>query len=204
MTREKKPISASQDIIREAKSIMSKFSGFTNGVRVLFLIHRSKEGAERANGDKMKKCISNNPDDFERILVELLSDLYVSEHTLRIYSSANERSMEKAIRQFKQEQLDADYYDLTSKNSFYTDIKNRFVGALMKPASRSETQFILDCDSTKEHEDSLRRIAELNIDIVNMYATKNGWHIITKPFNPNLFEVENVDINKDGLILLKY
>ncbi len=202
--RNKKEVNISQDILNEAEVIMGQFKFFVDGYRVLFLIHRSKEESVSANNDKVRKIISKNKDEFKTALISLLQDFYNTDNILRIYSCVNARDINKAIRQFKQEQLDADYYDIESKNSFYIDVKNRFIGALMKPASRTETQFILDCDSMKEQEDALKKVAELEIEVIKMYPTKNGWHIITKPFNPNLFLVENVGINKDGLILLKY
>lgn len=202
--REKKPVQYKEAILDEAQKIYANFKQFSVGIRVLFLVHRSKEGAERANGDKMRKVITTNSTEFYEALKPLIKQKNESSETLRIYSSVNDRDMEKAIRKFKFDQLEADYYDDTSRFSFYTDVKNRFVSSLMSPSAKGTSYFLFDCDSEEETQASLKELAELHVHIVQSYPTKNGTHIITMPFNPNLFHTPNVDINKDGLLLLSY
>jgi hypothetical protein len=202
--REKKEIAYKEELLKKVDWIMFQFARYVDGVNVLILIFRSKEGAKSANNDHLQKIISDNPKKFKEALLSLLDRKEKSGLPLRIYSSVNKRDISKAIRQFKYEQLDAEYYSAEDKNSFYLDIKNRFVGSLMKPSSRAETKFLIDVDDENAHSESLKKLAELNIQIFDVFKTKNGWHIITEPFNPALFTVKDTEIKKDGMLLLDY
>lgn len=192
----------------EARQIFDEFKEYTDGYRVLFLIHRNKEGGE-TNNTKVKKIVTKNSKEFADSLYDLLVEKDSSDVPLRIYSSVNSRNFEKAIRQFKQEQLDADYYDTASRHGFYLDTKNRFIGALMAPLAREESLFLLDVDREEgkdTHGEVLKAMFDAGVDdkIVKVYPTKNGWHIVTQPFNPNLLSHPALEIKKDGLLLLKY
>lgn len=196
------------DILLKANHIYDEFKNFTDGVRVLFLIHRNKEGGE-TNNTKVRKVISTSSEEFRLELIKLVDEKERSGLPLRIYSSVNARDIEKAIRQFKFEQLEADYYDDESRHGFYYDTKNRFVGALMTPSSRVKENplFIFDVDNIEGRDmmgEALSEFGRINIEVVRQYPTKNGWHILTKPFNPTLFTVPDIGINKDGLLLLAY
>lgn len=191
-----------QDYEEQADKIIAEFFNYTDGVRMLMLIHRSKEGGKL--GDRNKKNvrkISNNRDEFREMLIELLKEKDKRSDVYRIYSCVNERNLDKAIRIFKQRQLDADYYDKDSKYKFYTDIKNSFLSALMSPQARNSTQFLLDIDDGLDIKTVKEKLTQITRNFIT-YKTKNGWHIISQPFNPTL--LPNVPINKDGLLLLNY
>ncbi len=206
MARIKNDKAIVEDLMKKAIQIADEFSMFTGGYRTLLLIHRAKEGAEKANNSHLKKYISSNEKEFVEYLYKLLYLKDNSKDQLRIYSQVNSRNFEKAIRTFKELQLEADYYDEENKHAFYKDMKNRFVSAFSKPSNRETSYFIIDCDNQQEHELALTELADkgLNPLIVQQYPTKNGWHIITGPFNPDLLPTMNNKINKDGLILLSY
>lgn len=204
--RNKKPIAISEEVLREARHITEDFKNYIDGVRLVLLIYRSKEGAESANGDKYKKYISNGKEEFFKALCKALEVCKNKpEIPFRIYSSLNPRNVDKAIRLFKQEQLDADYYDTVSKQSFYLDIKNRFISSLMTPSSRGDNKFLIDCDSNDGQQAALTKLDELRVHVYNVFPTKNGWHLITDPFNPELLGViPDVEIKKDGILLLHF
>lgn len=196
------------DILLKSNHIYDEFKFFTDGVRVMFLIHRNKEGGE-TNNTKVRKVITRDSEEFRLELIKLIDEKERSELPYRIYSSVNARDIEKAIRQFKFEQLEADYYDDESRHGFYYDSKNRFVGALMTPSSRMKDQsyFIFDVDDEEGRDvmgDALSALGNCGANIVIQYKTKNGWHIVTEPFNPNTFSCPGVEIKKDGLLLLAY
>ncbi len=213
--KDKKKVEANikADVVLRANHIFDEFKEFTDGVRCLFLIHRNKEGGE-TNNTKFRKIISKDSEEFRLELIKLVDEkeragIANPPIPYRIYSCVNARDIEKAIRQFKFEQLEADYYDSESRHSFYYDTKNRFVGALMSPSSRVKDSglFILDVDNVEGRDmmgEALTELARLDIEIVRQYSTKNGWHILTKPFNPGLFTISEIGINKDGLLLLSY
>jgi hypothetical protein len=182
------------------KEIIEKFS---DGIRVIMLCQRKKEGKKISKTDRASiREISTNKDEFLSIVKKLKKIKDKSNKPLRIYSCVNKRDIEKAIRTFKFLQLEADYYDNKSKYKFYLDIKNRFISALMRPENRAETLFLLDIDSEDEEKFAKKIIEENSIEIISEYKTKNGKHIITKPFNPKI--MPGIEIKKDGMLLLDY
>lgn len=206
MTREARVEQIDQALMRKAEDIADDFKLFTHGYRTLLLIHRAKEGATKANNSHLKKYISRNHDEFVQKLYRLLYLKQNSKDPLRIYSQVNARDFEKGIREYKERQLEADYYSIEDKHAFYIDTHDRFVSAFSKPSCRIETYFIIDCDSVLEHETILCELADkgLNDKIIQQYPTKNGWHLVTQPFNPNLVPNTKYKINKDGLLLLAF
>lgn len=186
-------------------AMFDSFRLFADGYRVLFLIHRNKEGGA-TNNTKVKKIITNGPKEYYDALYDLYVEAVESSLPLRIYASVNERDFEKAIRQFKYEQLDADYFDDKSRHGFYLDTKNRFVGCLMQPNARhkSSSLFILDVDGDQQAVGEVLKILPEEVKIVKQYATKNGWHIVTEPFNPTGLKHDALEIHKDGLVLLHH
>ncbi len=192
---------------KQVENIMSKFAPYTDGVRTLMLTHRGKDGGKSDRPDRFAiKRISTDKEDFAVKLVELCHMKFQEkEKPLRIYSSLNARSMKKHIREFKRRQLDADYYDIQSRYKFYRDVKNQWFSSMMKPNSKNGSLFLIDIDSTEEY-------AQFQVDwnermitqgtILDRFPTKNGWHVITEPFNPTL--MSEYDIKKDGLLLLDW
>ena len=185
----------------KVEKILEKFGGFdiTSGYRMLMLIDRSKNGKDR-NPKKSVRKISKNRKEFVEILQEFLD---IKKEGERIYSCVNERDINKAIRIFKQNQLDADYYDEESRYSFYLDIKNRWISAIMRPQAKKESYFLLDIDTKdkKEVDEIKTRLCKISSNFIK-YETKNGYHIICPPFNPEL--LTGVEIKKDGMLLLDY
>ena len=197
----------------KTKKILSQFKDFTDGIRMIMLTLRNKDGGKSNKPDRSAiRRISTNQNEFEKILEEFLERQ--SEHPeYRIYSCVNRRNFNKAIREFKRQQLEADYYDIESRNRFYLDIKNRFLGSLMKPSSRAETKFLIDLDGGEvERYKSLveDKLKDLKVKVLLNYPTKNGEHLITSPFNPNDLAIPDYDklfvpeIKKDALLLLSW
>lgn len=185
---------------------------FSDGVRMIMLCQRNKEGRTTNKTDKAsKRRISKNKEDFFRILNEFRETKKNSKDILRIYSCVNRRDIRKAIRNFKTEQLEADYYAEDHRNDFYFDIGNRWISCLMQQNARAETLFLIDTDFSTEMLDTgeycnsvLKHLQEINVEVVTSYPTKNGYHFVTKPFNPNLFDSKFGEIKKDALLLLEY
>ena len=120
---------------------------FRNGIMVLMLIHRKKEGGNDRANKNIYKRISTNEEEFELMKNELIEIKNNNKDIpYRLYATVNDRDINKAIRIFKQEMLDADYYDEESRNSFYIDIKNRWFSCLMKPQASAGKAFLIDVD----------------------------------------------------------
>lgn len=197
---------------QDMQDIYERFKLFTDGYRVLFLIHRSKEGGKSANNDHVRKIITRDAEEWQAGLLELLNDKYrasLEGKQLRIYATVNKRNVEKAVRSFKYAQLDADYYGDNERLGFYHDIKNRWISALMQQANRADSLFLFDIDrpdieAVKTELDAAAKAGGATIGILHTYKTRNGWHMVTTPFNPNIVHIAGVEINKDGLLLLSY
>lgn len=170
---------------------------FKEGYRGIMLIHRNKDGCKGNAQRKSFKKISSSPEQWENIVLEFKHMQQTSHEDFRIYSSVNPRNMQKAIHEFKRRQLEFDYGNNEELDEFYRDIDNRFFSCLMNPTCRSGSYFLIDCDTVKEYEESLRIVPK---DLIVFdYETKSGRHLITHPFNPNEIKVE---IKKDDLIYI--
>lgn len=193
------------DVKIRSEQIYSRFMEFTDGIRVLFLIHRNKEGGE-TNNTKTRKVITTNRDEFSKELLKLVDEKERSEIPYRIYSSVNPRNIDKAIRQFKYEQLDADYYGTEQLHNFYLDIKNRWIGCLMQPKQKAGSLFLFDVDDIDGKDMCGETLKVLHDQtIIKQYKTKNGWHIITMPFNHTSIKLpDGVELKTDALLLLDY
>lgn len=115
------------------KDIIEKFKNNSDGIRVVLLIHRSKEGgANNKFKGHLKKIITTNSNEFFETVKELKEIKDNSKDELRIYASCNNRDLNKAVRLFKEQQLATDYDPEDKTKSFYLDIKNRFISCLRR------------------------------------------------------------------------
>ena len=81
---------------------------FKDGVRLIMLTLRSKEGGKSNNPDRVaRKRLSNGIEEFDKIVDEFIELSNNSKEPLRIYSSVNKRDINKGIRNFKKLQLEA-------------------------------------------------------------------------------------------------
>lgn len=192
-------------LFARTQEIHREFSGFMDGVRVFFLIQRSKEGGSN-KGDKLRKVVSRDRFQAIDVVYNLLVEKQRYTEPMRIYMSANPRNMRKAIRNFKQQMLDNDYNADEIQEDFYFDIKNRWISSIMKPSARADTHFIIDCDTDGELASALKELEVVHFGdaIIKQYKTKNGTHIVTRPYNPSWTPSVKEKIHKDGLLLLDF
>ncbi len=172
---------------------------FTDSVRGVLLLHRNKDGGVGNQQHKAIKRISGNTEEWKAFIAELREMQQTTHQGYRIYSSVNARDVERSIHEFKRRQLEIECGSMFEFHNFYYDIKNRFFSCLMNPNSRADDNFLIDCDTLREYE-----FAKLQLDHTNLilmeYPTKNGFHIITRPFNPNDFGT--MQIKKDDLMFI--
>lgn len=158
---------------------------FTNGVRILMRVLRTKDGGVGNVDRHAKKLVSRNPKEFEECLARLVDDMLPTE---RIYSTVDMRDMSKAIRTFKTEQLSNDYNPEHVRDDFYIDVYNRWISALQQPSARATSLFLWDCDTPEQYADVQQVLYAVGAAIVHRYDTKNGGHIITAPFNYTILD----------------
>lgn len=153
---------------------------FTEGTRVLLLKGRHKDGLQDERSIPM---VTHDARQFHRALTQLSA---LSRPGERIYASAGARSLEKAAREFKRRQLDADYEP--DRADFYRNLTDRWVSCLMVPSSQDEKVWFFDCDEPGQA-DAL--MAELKKHYVRpmppyRYPTKSGEHVVVQAFNISL------------------
>lgn len=171
---------------------------FKSGIRGLLLVLRNKDGNI---GNAQRKAIVQISQDIDQwhATVEYFQKLRECSQyeNHRIYASVNRRNIQKAIHEFKRRQLEFDYGNNIELDNFYIDVRNRFFSCLMNPNSRSESNFLIDCDTDDEYHNAIQKIPPFLILLD--YKTKNGRHVITKPYNPH--EI-NVLPKKDDLLYI--
>lgn len=195
-----------EEFIAAANVIADAHDAFTGGCRVLFLIQRHSDGGH-TNNSKLRSYISRNESEWLNACAKLLQEKSEYPHLpLRIYQSLNARNIEKGIMHFKHAMLDADYYAIDQRQSFYLDVRNRIISALMKPPSAAESFFLYDCDTQDELVlETLRQDLQKHTNIVHEYPSKSGVHIITGAFNPNLIKLPpEIEFKKDAMMLLAF
>lgn len=203
--REMKLGSFVEDLEKEADYILDDFSVLSHGTRVLLLLKRAKEGGHNKEYKRRRAWeVVHDKEQLRRALVKLL----ILQKTLgtdeRIYMSVSPRDIRKAEMDFKETMLRSDFGNDENKRFFYEHFEEKWVSSLMSSnPPKGEMLFILDID-TSDNGKALSWCAENNVEIVKSYRTKNGWHIIVKPFNQSLFPKKIGEVKKDGLLLLSF
>lgn len=198
-----------EEIHMEADAIVDSlsyvFNGvFTNGTRVVFLMHRAKEGGE-SEEDKRRKMtrIVHDTESLKRALRQMLVFAHATGDTLRVYMTINSRDLHKGLRELKRRLLDLEYTSEQNKIDFMKRMYGRWDSCLMEYGARSSSYFMFDIDDKSRIDDVQKFCGMNNVQIIYQYPTKNGYHIITEPFNVSLFKEDTqVSIQKDGQMLL--
>lgn len=193
----------------DLNKIKEIFKDYSDGIRVVYLVHRSKEGgSNNAQKRHFKKCITTNSEEFFNAVEEFKKSKDIDERPLRIYASLNSRDIKKAQRLFKMRMLEIDYADDEVRNKFYFDLKNQFVSCLADKSARESKNFMFDLDEIDDRSfHQIYNLLEKRTEIVLHYPTPHGWHIITKPFN-YAKDLDNEYLIKalhaDSLMLIDY
>jgi len=196
-----------QNVVSRAENIIETFGSFSDGSRMLMLMQREKDGGSH-HEERRNLCtrFTFNKDQFKRGVEELLFLMALYPNS-RIYMNLNKRNLPKVIRQVERELLDLHY---CGDEEIVRNTQQKLIRSprhfFMQPNVRDESMFLIDVDDEPGKDimgEVLTRIAELKIEEVMRYKTKNGWHVVVKPFNPGLWEHKS-EIKKDPLVLLAY
>ncbi len=198
---------AVRDIDLRVEHLMDVFDGFTDGLRMLMLMQRAKDGGAQDDDDKraFATAFTYNTSEFRVKLREFLLLQYLYPRS-RIYSSVNARVLRKVTRIIERDLLDSHYQEEVAACNMRKKIIARPRHWVMQPSCAETSYFLIDVDSVPGKDmcgEALKEAANIGVDILLTYPTKNGWHIITKPFNPNLW-THTSNIKKDGMLLLSY
>lgn len=172
---------------------------YTEGTRVILLASRNKDGAEKV---RRVTRISHSSTQFSSIISEFKK--IKKEHD-RIYASLVPRNVLKAARDFKHKLIDADYHG--DPETFYKSINNHWVSSLMidSSISKEDKLWMFDCDSETDYLETKAQLEQYNTPIHYEYQTKNGFHIIVKPFDRSklTFSIKEL-LHDNALILWSY
>ena len=122
-----------------------------------------------------------------------------------IYISYNPRSIKKGLYLLQQRLLNWQFelYKGNYTNYFFhiRKLHNEFVSCLQKPEAKSRKwHFLIDIDDLSKLEQVRTQIRKLGLTVVGESRTKNGLHILVKPFNLTLWKrIEDVEIKRDDV-----
>ena len=176
---------------------------YKEGVRILMLIHRQKDGGKGSTDRNSVRRISRDPKEFDKLFLELQEGKNKSDLPLRIYSSVNERNLQKAVKMYKIQQVEIEFQSLEMQANFYIQNKNQFYSCLAKPECAMNKKFLIDFDDQVPiNISNMEYTLSKHTEILNIRRTPNGVHFITNPFNPSL--VPEAEIKNDAMLLLDW
>ena len=182
-------------------NIINHPESYKDGIRVLMLASRNKDGAEKS---KPIIKVSRSLSEYDSVVSSLVNTSYIGQ---RIYSSAAPRDVEKAIRAFKSQQLDSDYDDDNARHEFYFNCKTRFISCLSKPqnvvSGRKVWMFDADTDYDVTFIEGFLKGRGYIERGYYKYPTKNGFHYLLRPFQPLGVSFGN-SLNKNPMMLVGY
>lgn len=170
---------------------------FTQGLREILVIDRSSKNTCLWNK------IARYPDMYEQHIAEAISACKsFRKPDIRVYMSINSRCVDKAIREFKRQQIEADYSP--HNKDWYLNLNKQFRHILMQPKQRKTKYFLMDIDTKERGTMHIvdQFIRDKGIETITSYDTPNGCHIITEPFNMNMCKLDKVEVKTDALLLL--
>lgn len=190
----------------KTEHIFEEFKDFSDGCRMLILLERKKDGGHNKEERRtLQTRFSFSEEEFKRAIKELLVMRIIYPES-RLYSSVNARSIKKVIRRIEEELLDCHYSDEERRLFTYKKLIKSARHFVMQQSASETSLFVIDADDVEGkdiHGEVLKHCAELGVEILKPYKTKNGWHVIVKPFNPSLWK-HTSEIKKDALILLDF
>lgn len=149
-----------------------------------------------------------NMEQYERMESEIIATCKL--HNARAYFRLNKRSLKKSAMQLLKKVttmiIDENYKSV--KNA-YSSVSGEFNNDTDKKWIVDIDNVILDGNFGYNHESMLSTLRNLQIEsgrepLVNLIPTKNGVHIITRPFDVNKFKkiYPSIDIHKDNPTVL--
>jgi len=196
-----------EDANTEARAILEELpTVLKTGYRTLFLLERKKDGGHNKEDRRaFNFVVTTSEDELLHKLKEFLWLRYFYENELRLYLSVNERSPRKTVRNILSAITDSLYADELNRETIARKICKGSRSYIMATNAAGSSLFLLDVNNEPGKDvmgDTLQEMARVGVEEIYRRPTRNGWHIVTKPFNPALWKGD-AEIKKDGLLLLK-
>lgn len=167
------------------------------------ILRRKSDGHEDATKSvKVVEQYAIYKGDLERRKDEIIADC--EKYQARAYIYINRRDASKvAVRTAR---LILEYIETGD----YAAVRNAYWKSVgRKHDSGKDKLWIVDIDEkdivlTDEVHDDITNIAPVGNKVVDMITTKNGYHLITKPFNLEIFRetYPDIDVHKDNPTIL--
>ncbi len=163
-------------------------------------VARNKDLPDGVEKRKPVILASRSTKEFHHNLHLLISDMRDGE---RVYGSISPRNVEKSIWEFQKLMVSA----LQAKDTDFLFRMNRmWLRCLQRPASEDGKAFLFDLDTDDLYNLMKETITAhegiTNIRVVHEYRTKNGYHMITLPFNYTRLPSELAEVQKSNASLL--
>ena len=204
--REKKFTQTLTEIETKLDYFVGDFAEYLEGTRVFLLLQRGKEGGHQNSEHKRRalRLVTHTPDSAKRALRMMLTLQATTHPDHRVYMSVNPRSIKNAEHVFKRDMLEVDFESGENKQYFFERLEDRWISAMMKAKPPKWTmRFIIDVDQ-KDDAEALSVCHERGIHIFTKYPTKQGWHLITEPFNIDWMPESAGSVHRDGLLLVSW
>lgn len=172
----------------------------TSDVYIMMALPRKKDGfpvSKSPDGKFAKRRIIANLDEYDQCFEELTTE-FPNE---RVYITFNRRSVRKAyleLNRVANENLLLG--GVENADRYLIKLSSEFKSILMKPKSKAKTDFFLyDIDSTNfaAYQGLIHDLEEYT-EVTLILPTRNGYHVLARPYNMNL-----VDHRKYGQVELK-
>lgn len=201
-----------EKIKTEASDIVESLNPiFTTGPRCVLLLQRAKDGGSQKDDSRrtFHFDVYYTKEEMVRSLEKaLLLHYFNLPRPTRVYLSVNERDQNVAARNVLETIVESFYQPEDNKFAVYKKLFKNPRTHLMQTNAKVHTKFLIDIDSDGTESDLtgplLSFCGENNITVHELRPTKNGYHAVTDPFNPNILPKGIGEIKPDGLLCLKY
>lgn len=171
-----------------------------DGVRVISCVFRSKDGGHNKEYKRhLIDKVSRNKDEWDEYVNDMISNM---PRDSRVYCSVNSRSTKKAAKLLAHKLIDAMDMGGEHLEHFISHPLSEGISALMTPSSSDQKLFLWDCDSKSVYQEVKEKLNEY---LIAEIPTKNGFHFITNPFNPELIgKLPETELKRDALYLIAW
>lgn len=168
----------------------------------LQIIKRRKDNPEMSNHSKIIKDIYiYSLEQFESMKDQIIELCH--KNNARAYLRLNKRCTKKTglqvLKRITELIIDENYKAIPN---VYASVSGEF-------HADKDKKWIVDIDDTDECKDVIKIIYNLQLEtgkepLTECFPTKNGIHILTRPFNLQKFKITypNIDVHKDNMVIL--
>lgn len=162
-------------------------------------IKRTKEN-ESIEGPRCMREVLYPHSTEDQVIAKLKRACEVYPGTWRIYRSVNRRDERKSKIELAKTLIDqlANPNGATDKSP-----ESLWKTILMQPSNKAERLFLIDIDTNEQsYYNSICGLVQA--ELVESCQTPNGFHIVCRPFNPEVLKgLVNVEIKKDALLFIE-